>query len=192
MKRPRANASPSCWTPWNWGHRQEAAFGIQRRHAQARGFCRRCDSWSRSAVSRRAVREHRSGRRGSIKQWLHKITAQGRTVFLTTHVLETVERLCSQVAIITQARQTGMAGRYQRAGPRWHDLARRPGIPHAGAVVPASDRRALRRVGLAVGQASWPVHSTFYIISAVVGQALCLRGPRRPALRRAKLALASA
>ncbi len=37
----------------------------------------------------------------SIKQWLHKITSQGRTVFLTTHVLETVERLCSQVAIIT-------------------------------------------------------------------------------------------
>ncbi len=37
----------------------------------------------------------------SIKQWLHKITAQGRTVFLTTHVLETVERLCQQVAIIT-------------------------------------------------------------------------------------------
>ena len=36
----------------------------------------------------------------SIKQWLHKITAQGRTVFLTTHVLETVERLCQQVAII--------------------------------------------------------------------------------------------
>lgn len=38
----------------------------------------------------------------SIKQWLHKITAQGRTVFLTTHVLETVERLCQQVAIITK------------------------------------------------------------------------------------------
>ena len=37
----------------------------------------------------------------SIKQWLHRFTAQGRTVFLTTHVLETVERLCSQVAIIT-------------------------------------------------------------------------------------------
>jgi ABC-2 type transport system ATP-binding protein len=38
----------------------------------------------------------------SIKRWLHKITAQGRTVFLTTHVLETVERLCQQVAIITR------------------------------------------------------------------------------------------
>ena len=37
-----------------------------------------------------------------IKQWLHGIVAQGRTVFLTTHVLETVERLCSQVAIITR------------------------------------------------------------------------------------------
>jgi ABC-2 type transport system ATP-binding protein len=37
----------------------------------------------------------------SIKQWLHGIVAQGRTVFLTTHVLETVERTCSQVAIIT-------------------------------------------------------------------------------------------
>ena len=37
----------------------------------------------------------------SIKQWLNGIVAQGRTVFLTTHVLETVERLCSQVAIIT-------------------------------------------------------------------------------------------
>ncbi len=38
----------------------------------------------------------------SIKQWLHRIAAQGRTVFLTTHVLETVERLCRQVAIITR------------------------------------------------------------------------------------------
>jgi len=38
----------------------------------------------------------------SIKQWLHKIIGQGRTVFLTTHVLETVERLCSEVAIITK------------------------------------------------------------------------------------------
>jgi ABC-2 type transport system ATP-binding protein len=38
----------------------------------------------------------------SIKQWLHKIASQGRTVFLTTHVLETVERLCQQVAIITR------------------------------------------------------------------------------------------
>jgi ABC-2 type transport system ATP-binding protein len=36
-----------------------------------------------------------------LKQWLHRFVAQGRTVFMTSHVLETVERLCQQVAIIT-------------------------------------------------------------------------------------------
>jgi ABC-2 type transport system ATP-binding protein len=35
-----------------------------------------------------------------MKNWLRRITAQGRTVFLTTHVLEMVERLCDRVAII--------------------------------------------------------------------------------------------
>jgi ABC-2 type transport system ATP-binding protein len=35
-----------------------------------------------------------------MKQWLRRLTEQGRTVFMTSHVLETVERLCEQVAII--------------------------------------------------------------------------------------------
>ena len=35
-----------------------------------------------------------------MKQWLRNFTAQGRTVFITSHVLETVERLCDAVAII--------------------------------------------------------------------------------------------
>ncbi len=35
-----------------------------------------------------------------MKQWLHRFVEQGRTVFLTSHVLETVERLCAEVAII--------------------------------------------------------------------------------------------
>jgi ABC-2 type transport system ATP-binding protein len=35
-----------------------------------------------------------------MKQWLRRLVAQGRTVFLTSHVLETVERLCDRVAII--------------------------------------------------------------------------------------------
>jgi ABC-2 type transport system ATP-binding protein len=35
-----------------------------------------------------------------MKQWLRRFTEQGRTVFLTSHVLETVERLCERVAII--------------------------------------------------------------------------------------------
>ena len=37
-----------------------------------------------------------------LKQWLRRFTEQGRTVFITTHVLDTVERLCQQVAVITK------------------------------------------------------------------------------------------
>jgi ABC-2 type transport system ATP-binding protein len=37
-----------------------------------------------------------------MKQWLRRFTEQGRTVFITSHVLETVERLCNEVAIITR------------------------------------------------------------------------------------------
>lgn len=35
-----------------------------------------------------------------MKDWLRKLVSQGRTVFMTSHVLETVERLCDRVAII--------------------------------------------------------------------------------------------
>jgi ABC-2 type transport system ATP-binding protein len=37
-----------------------------------------------------------------MKTWLSRIVAQGRTVFMTTHVLETVERLCDRAAIVTR------------------------------------------------------------------------------------------
>jgi ABC-2 type transport system ATP-binding protein len=37
-----------------------------------------------------------------MKQWLRRFTEQGRTVFITSHVLETVERLCDAAAIITR------------------------------------------------------------------------------------------
>jgi ABC-2 type transport system ATP-binding protein len=37
-----------------------------------------------------------------MKQWLRRFTEHGRTVFLTSHVLETVERLCEEVAIVTK------------------------------------------------------------------------------------------
>jgi ABC-2 type transport system ATP-binding protein len=36
-----------------------------------------------------------------MKMWLSRIVGQGRTVFMTTHVLETVQRLCDRVAIVT-------------------------------------------------------------------------------------------
>ena len=37
-----------------------------------------------------------------MKQWLRRFAEQGRSVFITSHVLETVERLCEEVAIITK------------------------------------------------------------------------------------------
>jgi ABC-type multidrug transport system ATPase subunit len=52
-----------------------------------------------------------------MKQWLRRLTEQGRTVFITSHVLETVERLCDRVAIITR-RGNWCAGRYHGAGER--------------------------------------------------------------------------
>jgi ABC-2 type transport system ATP-binding protein len=39
-----------------------------------------------------------------LKDWLRRFVAGGRTVFMTTHVLETVERLCDDVAIINAGR----------------------------------------------------------------------------------------
>ncbi|MBP6821700.1 MAG: ABC transporter ATP-binding protein [Acidobacteria bacterium] len=39
-----------------------------------------------------------------LKDWLRRFVAGGRTVFMTTHVLETVERLCHDVAIINHGK----------------------------------------------------------------------------------------
>jgi ABC-2 type transport system ATP-binding protein len=39
-----------------------------------------------------------------LKDWLRSFAAGGRTVFMTTHALETVERLCDDVAIIKSGR----------------------------------------------------------------------------------------
>lgn len=39
-----------------------------------------------------------------LKTWLRKFTSEGKTVFMTTHVLDTVERLCDLVAIIKGGR----------------------------------------------------------------------------------------
>jgi len=41
---------------------------------------------------------------GALKALLSRMTARGVTIFLTSHVLEIVERLCSHVGIIHQGR----------------------------------------------------------------------------------------
>ena len=81
-----------------------------------------------------------------MKQWLRRFTEQGRTVFITSHVLETVERVCTEVAIVTrpgklvwQGDITSFPMRYARAG-----------IPRPGATLPAPHRRTLRRPEMAM------------------------------------------
>jgi ABC-2 type transport system ATP-binding protein len=53
-----------------------------------------------------------------LKDWLRRFVAGGRTVFMTSHVLETVERLCDDVAIIKSGRIAwrGNVGRLANGG----------------------------------------------------------------------------
>ena len=60
-----------------------------------------------------------------MKQWLRRFTEQGRTVFMTSHVLETVERLCDAGGHHHRARQAGVAGRHHDLRPRRRDQLRR-------------------------------------------------------------------
>lgn len=55
----------------------------------------------------------------TLKDLLLKLTARGITVFLTSHVLEIVERLCTHIAIITEGRLVveGALGELRRGIP---------------------------------------------------------------------------
>jgi ABC-2 type transport system ATP-binding protein len=65
---------------------------------------------------------------GTLKAMLARMTARGATVFLTSHVLEIVERLCSHVAIIHQGRLVAQGSIAElRAGVESSTAARGPG-----------------------------------------------------------------
>ena len=74
-----------------------------------------------------------------LKDWLRRFVAGGRTVFMTTHVLETVERLCDDVAIIN-------AGRIVWQG-NLGDLANGGTLDHAGEQFKTLEALFLRLVG---------------------------------------------
>ena len=85
-----------------------------------------------------------------MKQWLRRLTEQGRTVFVTSHVLETVERLCDRVAIVTRPGKLVWQGditTLARGGSIEHDGQ---AVRRARAALPPPDRRALRRLKLVV------------------------------------------
>lgn len=65
-----------------------------------------------------------------LKDWLRRFVAGGRTVFMTTHVLETVERLCDDVAIIKAGKiawrgdvgQLSVGGKVESDGQQFNTL----------------------------------------------------------------------
>lgn len=65
-----------------------------------------------------------------MKRWLRDFVSTGRTVFLTSHVLDIVERLCDEVAIINGGRLTwrgpvaeeSLQGGLEWQGRRFHSL----------------------------------------------------------------------
>ena len=82
-----------------------------------------------------------------LKDWLRRFVAGGRTVFMTTHVLETVERLCDDVAIIN-------AGRIVWQG-NIGDLANGGTLDHAGERFKTLEALFLRLVGERYEKLEW-------------------------------------
>jgi len=82
-----------------------------------------------------------------LKDWLRRFVAGGRTVFMTTHVLETVERLCDDVAIIN-------AGRIVWQG-NIGDLANGGTLDHAGERFKTLEALFLRLVGERYERLEW-------------------------------------
>ena len=75
---------------------------------------------------------------GTLKAMLQRMIARGATIFLTSHVLEIVERLCSHVAIIHQGRLVAQGSLEElRAGVESQAAAALAATAGAGAALPA-------------------------------------------------------
>ena len=91
---------------------------------------------------------------GTLKAMLQRMIARGATIFLTSHVLEIVERLCSHVAIIHQGRLVAqgsleeLRAGVQAQGRAGEGLAHGGGETHPGRNIPARGGRiTARRAG---------------------------------------------
>jgi ABC-2 type transport system ATP-binding protein len=75
---------------------------------------------------------------GTLKAMLQRMIARGATIFLTSHVLEIVERLCSHVAIIHRGRLVAQGSLEElRAGVEAQAAASLPQGLHEGAAADA-------------------------------------------------------
>jgi ABC-2 type transport system ATP-binding protein len=70
---------------------------------------------------------------GTLKSMLQRMIARGATIFLTSHVLEIVERLCSHVAIIHRGQLVAQGSLEElRAGVEAQSAAQAEALPSSG------------------------------------------------------------
>jgi ABC-2 type transport system ATP-binding protein len=87
---------------------------------------------------------------GTLKSMLQSMIARGATIFLTSHVLEIVERLCSHLAIIHRGRLVAQGSLDElRAGVEAQAAA---ALPPAGpgAMPPAGEKLTLEEIFLRI------------------------------------------
>src|SRR5277367_1486312 len=90
---------------------------------------------------------------GTLKSMLQGMIARGATIFLTSHVLEIVERLCSHVAIIHQGRLVAQGSLEElRAGVEAQTLAAGAGSSGDGASreAPSAEKLTLEEIFLRI------------------------------------------
>lgn len=81
---------------------------------------------------------------GTLKAMLQRMIARGATIFLTSHVLEIVERLCSHVAIIHRGRLVAQGSLEElRAG-----IVARQGAGEAGVAAASDGKMTLEQIFL--------------------------------------------
>jgi ABC-2 type transport system ATP-binding protein len=85
---------------------------------------------------------------GTLKAMLQRMIAHGATIFLTSHVLEIVERLCSHVAIIHRGRLVAQGSLEElRAGVEAQTPAR-PGDGSGNGSAPSAEKMTLEQIFL--------------------------------------------
>jgi ABC-2 type transport system ATP-binding protein len=79
---------------------------------------------------------------GTLKAMLQRMIARGATIFLTSHVLEIVERLCSHLAIIHRGRLVAQGSLEElRAGVEAQAAAALVGAPLDGPAAPSAGKK---------------------------------------------------
>jgi ABC-2 type transport system ATP-binding protein len=84
---------------------------------------------------------------GTLKAMLQRMIARGATIFLTSHVLEIVERLCTHIAIIHRGRLVAQGSLDELRAGAWR--ARQAGTQE-GAAAPDAEKRSLEQIFLEI------------------------------------------